>query len=214
MRSGGGRWPARSEWPRSFSIPTICPEGLNDFKSAVSACARILVRDHLRQGAQRFRRLRQRRGNRLLQHPWRVASRHGAGCGGLEPASTSGAYRRPRFARRPHLPGASDHRRGRPLDVDRRRLDCRQDDARRADAQPRAAIIRSTALPSMSAMRPSGTAARWPPRARAPITGARSGSNRKKSEPRLKKGFKRVEIVYRLERLTPYENDTAECVAA
>jgi hypothetical protein len=29
-----------------------------------------------------------------------------------------------------------------------------------------------------------------------------------------KKGFKKVEIEYRPERLTPYENDTAECVAA
>ena len=35
-----------------------------------------------------------------------------------------------------------------------------------------------------------------------------------KNEFAVQKGFKKVEIEYRLERLTPYENDTAECAAA
>ena len=58
--------------------PDDLPEGLDDSKVLPAPARESLVRNHLRQGAQRLRRLRQRRGNRPLQHPRRGASRDGA----------------------------------------------------------------------------------------------------------------------------------------
>ena len=74
---------------------------------------------------------------------WTSAARRCARWRALSPRSAcvrTWRWWRARCARWAHLPGPSDHRRRRSLDVDRRRLDRRQDDPRRPDAQPRARL--------------------------------------------------------------------------
>ena len=121
--------------------PDDLPEGLDDSKALSEAQAR--------------------RAAAASSSPRRSASRSSSRAPRRSTPTTSAARRcarwRARSARcslRPDLalidgrdmpdglicPARADHRRRRPFDVDRRGLDHRQDDARRADAQPRTRI--------------------------------------------------------------------------
>jgi hypothetical protein len=141
-RSAEDRSPVPSEWWRSFSIHATCRKGSMIRRRCLKPNA-IRFGWSFRQGAQRLDRIRQHRGDRCVQHPRRRIARHGALRPGAKPQAESGADRPTRHSRPARMPGACDHWRRRPLDVDRRRLDHRQDDARRADAQfgPRLSAI-------------------------------------------------------------------------
>ena len=140
MKSGAARSPDRSGWPRSFSIPTICPMGSTISKVLQAPARESLCEIIFAKALSVSIVFASVEEIDALQHSRRRATRHGASGRRLERASALCPDRRPRPAGWPHLPGAPDHRRGRSLDVDRRRLDCRQDNAGRADAQSWARI--------------------------------------------------------------------------